>query len=86
MTANHGLFRNHEDDEPELEKLDFPETNDVNQTFHSEGAEPKSLRISHESPGGSPGNVSNNEKDFVFMTTMGQKKEELEKEIEGYRL
>jgi hypothetical protein len=47
MTANHGFFRNHDDDEPELEKLDFAETNDVNQTFHSEGAEPKSLRISH---------------------------------------
>ena len=58
---------------------------DVNQTFLSEGNEPKSLRISHESAGNSPGQASNNEKDFLFMTTMLQKKDDLGREVEEYR-
>jgi hypothetical protein len=47
-------FAGHDEDEP-FEKISYTVPHDVNQTFHSEGAEPKSLRISHESPGKSPG-------------------------------
>ncbi len=41
-----------------------------------------SLRISHESPGVSPGGETSNEQNFVFMTEMTQRREEMEKHIE----
>jgi len=44
-----------------------------------------SLRISHESPGKSPGGETSNEQQFVFMTEISQRKEEMERQIELYK-
>ena len=85
MTPSQPRFFFQNDGDETQEKLVGTAPIDANQTYLSEGNEPKSLRISHESAGNSPGEGSNHEKDFLFMTTMLQKKDDLGREVEEYR-
>lgn len=45
-----------------------------------------SLRISHHSPGLSPGGETTNDQQIMFIYEMNQKKEEMDKKIEDYQL